>query len=122
MLAASRREITEWVSRDSRLSHTPIEDAHWDLAPGSYLQDYMQEFLLTQVGGGCAELSSMGDLLTVASRLHRDAPLQSTGSLLLGPRHDVSFRRMPLCSPGEREQSDRADEATGSADHGGVGG
>ena len=42
VLAASRREITEWVRRDSRLSRTPIHDVHWNLTPGCYLQDYMQ--------------------------------------------------------------------------------
>ena len=48
----------------------------------------------------------MGDILTVASRLHRDAPLQSTGSLLLGPRHDLSASRMPTCRPAGLRGSD----------------
>ncbi len=68
-LAASRREIAEWVRRDSRLSRTAIQDVHVNPVLGTYLKDYAQEFLLMRAGGGSAELSSLGDVLTVAARL-----------------------------------------------------
>ena len=58
-----RRSIEQWMRQDSRFHQIVFQEGHVPEQGGAYLQDYLQEYILSQAASGNAELAALGDLL-----------------------------------------------------------